>query len=203
MEEVKLMANDMEEIENKSEILYNYLYGDTPGKIVLYSNILLTSVIGPILMSGIVVYEIFGGDSQKRTIVNRLLSGLLVNMAILGLIGGINRTARDCFGLLDYNLALFLRLLIIFFKNTAFVFYNLLTLFRYLFIVVWKRMRGVQDKFWFLVFCLSAYTISLWYIVVLLYNGFHPNGDLLINLAKNLEKNVTLYNNKSTTHDIR
>ena len=57
------MSNITEEIENKTELLYDFLYGDTPGKIVLYSNIALCSLIGPILMLGIVTFEMFGGDS--------------------------------------------------------------------------------------------------------------------------------------------
>ena len=104
-----MMANFTGEIVNKHELLYMYLYGATPGKIVLYSDIVVSSLIGPILMFGIVIFEMFGGDSQKRTIVNRLLSAFLINAAIVSILVGISRITRDTAGLLDYNLALTLR----------------------------------------------------------------------------------------------
>ena len=78
-----------------TELLYQYLYGDVSGKIVLYSNIVISSLVGPILMIGIVIFEMFGGDSQKRTIVNRLLSALLINTAIWSFLSGIIKTSRD------------------------------------------------------------------------------------------------------------
>ena len=40
-----------------TESLYLYLYGDVSGKIVLYSNIVASSLVGPILMIGIVIFE--------------------------------------------------------------------------------------------------------------------------------------------------
>ena len=192
------MANFTEVINDKHELLYNYLYGDTPGKIVLYSNIVLSSLIGPILMFGIVTFEMFGGDSQKRTIVNRLLSALLINAAMLSILVGIRRITRDTVGLLDYNLALFFRISAIFFHIAAGIFYNALTVFRFLFIVVWKRMRGIQDKFWFYLFSFSAYFLSFWFIFWLMITDFPPNDGLLIFLTKeNIaidDRNVTLDN---------
>ena len=185
------MSNITEEIENKTELLYDFLYGDTPGKIVLYSNISLCSLIGPILMLGIVAFEMFGGDSQKRTIVNRLLSAILINISIVGSISGFIRVMRDVDGLIDFNLAMFLMLSCKFFKNAAIILYNVLTITRFLFIVVWKRMTGVHDKFWCYFICCAAYLLSLWFIIVLVSIGFHPNDDLLINLTKEDKENKT------------
>ena len=121
------MEDNTDEIETKTEVLYNYLYGDIPGKIVLYSNLLLSSVIGPILILGIVIFEMFGGDSQKRTILNRLLSALLINIAVSCVINGIIRSIRDAFGLLSFKLALFFRISVLFFMSTAYIFYTILT----------------------------------------------------------------------------
>ena len=185
------MSNITEEIENKTELLYDFLYGDAPGKTVLYSNIALCSLIGPILMLGIVTFEMFGGDSQKRTIVNRLLSAVLINISIIGVIAGFTRVIRDVDGLIDFNLAMFLMLSSKFFKNAAIILYNVLTIFRFLFIVVWKRMTGVHDKFWSYFICCAAYLLSLWFIIVLVSIGFHPNDDLLINLTKEDKENKT------------
>ena len=185
------MDNNTDEIETKTEILYHYLYGDIPGKIVLYSNLLLSSVIGPILILGIVIFEMFGGDSQKRTILNRLLSALLINIGVSSVINGIIRSTRDAFGLLDFKLALFFRISVLFFMSTAYIFYSMLTIFRYLYIVVWKRMRGVQDKFCFQVMCFSAYTLSFWFAAVFYITGFQPNDGLFIYLANDAQDNNT------------
>lgn len=181
-----------------TELLYQYLYGDVSGKIVLYSNIVVSSLVGPILMVGIVMFEMFGGDSQKRTIVNRLLSALLINTAIWSVLLGITKASRDIIGLLDHNTALFLQISARLFSNAAYIFYNILTIIRYLFIVVWKRMRGFQDKFWSSVFCISAYTLSFWFNIVFVMSGFHPDQDLLIRITKNSTENVVLDNNNRT-----
>ena len=175
---------------DRIEIFYNYLYGDITGKLVLFSNLILSSVIGPILMFGIVIFEMFGGDSQKRTIVNRLLSALLINASIAIILTGIIRTIRDAVGLLDYNQALFLRLLVRFFVNSAYIFYNILTVFRYLLIVIWKRMRGVQDTFWAFFFFVSVYTFEVWHISLLFMTNFNPNEESIIYLSQEPERNA-------------
>ena len=174
----------IEVFDNRSAILYDYLYGDATGKTTLYINILLSSLLGPTLMFGIVIFEMFGGDSQKRTILNRLLSAILINSVILSIISGICRIARDVVGPFDYNTALFIRISASFFKLAAYFFYNTLTICRFLFIVVWKRMKGIQDKFWAYFLCILAYVLSFWYVTELLLSGFHPNDDLLINLTQ-------------------
>ena len=69
------MLNQTAHPNYDAELLYESLYGGTQGKILLYWSISLFSFVGPVLMFGIVIFEMFGGDSQKRTIINRLLSG--------------------------------------------------------------------------------------------------------------------------------
>ena len=131
------MSNVTGMFDTRNEALYDYLYNDTGGKIILYFNIVLTSFIGPGLMVGIVAFEMFGGDSQKRTIMNRLLSAMLINAAILSIFYGICRITRDAVGPLDYTTAMFFRISGSFFRLAAYFFYNALTVFRFLFIVVW------------------------------------------------------------------
>ena len=181
-------SDSIEEFKNQSAILYDYLYGDMIGKTILYVNILLTSLIGPSLMLGIVIFEMFGGDSQKRTILNRLLSSILINGAILSMMFGISRVARDVVGPFSYNTALFFRTSASFFKLAAYFYYNTLTICRFLFIVVWKRMKGIQDKFWAYFLGLLAYVLSFWQITERILSGFHPNDDLLINLTQEVIK---------------
>ena len=184
---------------NNTDTLYGYLYGDFSGKIILYSNIAATSLGGPLLMIGIVIFEMLGGDSQKRTIVNRLLSALLINIVLWSLLLGIIRIARDVVGLLEMNVSLFLRISAQFFLNAIYIFYNALTIIRYLFIVVWKRMRGVQDKFWSWLFYLSAYSLSFWINTVFILTGYHPDQGLLICITAETQENVALNNKNITT----
>ena len=152
-------------------------------------------------MLGIVIFEIFGGDSQKRTILNRLLSACLINAAISFIGLGIMRTIRDAIGVFDYNLGLILRLCLRFFVNSGYIFYNILTIFRYLFIVVWKRMRGVQDKFWSYFICFSVWTFEMWHICVLFMSNFDANDALIINLALEPVKNATFDKENTPAND--
>ena len=66
------MLNQTAQPNYDAELLYESLYGGTQGKILLYWSIFQFSFVGPVLMFGIVIFEMFGGDSQKRTIINRL-----------------------------------------------------------------------------------------------------------------------------------
>ena len=184
---------------NNTDTLYGYLYGDFSGKMILYSNIAAISLCGPLLTIGIVIFEMLGGDSQKRTIVNRLLSALLINIVLWSLLLGIIRIARDVVGLLDMNVSFFLRISSQFFVNAIYIFYNALTIIRYLFIVVWKRMRGVQDKFWSWLFYLSAYSLSFWINIVFILTGYHPDQGLLICVTAETQENVALNNKNITT----
>ena len=67
------------------------------------------------------IFEMFGRDSQKRTIVNRLLSVLLINAAIWSFLLGITKGSKDVIGLLDYNTALFLQLAARLFSNAGYI----------------------------------------------------------------------------------
>ena len=184
---------------NNTDTLYGYLYGDFSGKVILYSNVAASSLFGPMLMIGIVIFEKLGGDSHKRTIVNRLLSALLINIVLWSVLMGIIKTVRDVAGLLEMNVSLFLRISAQFFLNAIYIFYNALTIVRYLFIVVWKRMRGVQDKFWSWLFYLSAYSLSFWINIVFIMTGYHPDQGLLICITAETQENVALDNKNITT----
>ena len=184
-------ADSAEDVYLKNEVLYNYLYGDIEWKIILYTTIFLILIIGPILMFGIVIFEVFGGDSQKRTILNRLLSGFLINAAIFGVIIGVSRIVRDCYGLVDSRLGLFIRVARMNVKIASYLFFLCLTIWRYLFIVVWKRMRGVQDNFFSTFISLSIYAFSAWVTIAKLTIGFHPNQVLFIYLSDKPMTNST------------
>ena len=184
-------ADFAEDLYQKNEVLYNYLYGDIEWKIILYSTIFLILFIGPILMFGIVVFEIFGGDSQKRTIINRLLSGFLINAAIFGIMVGVSRIVRECYGLVDSRLGLFMTVARMIVRIASYNFFFCLTIWRYLFIVVWKRMRGIQDNFFSIFISLSIYAFSVWVTIARLIIGFHPNQLLFIYLSDKPMTNST------------
>ena len=185
------MQNLTENLDHEAELLYEYLYGGTQGQLLLHSSTFLFSFVGPILMFGIVIFEMFGGDSQKRTIVNRILSELLIITALWSILVGTTRIARNVFGLLEFDAAMFLRLLTVFFRISIYIFYNLLTISRFLFIVVWRRMRGVQDKFWILLFNIATYSISFWSVICIYILGSDPNSGLLLSIAKISGQNGT------------
>ena len=168
-------AGNAEDFYLKNEILYEFLYGDIDGKIILYITISFIFLIGPILMFGIVAFEMFGGDPQKRTIINRLLSGFLVNCATFGLMMGVSRIIRDGYGLVDSRLGMWLQFTRMVLSNAAYLYYFNLTIWRYLFIVVWKRMRGVQDEFFSTFTTLSIYVFCVWLAVHKIFAEFNQN----------------------------
>ena len=191
------MSNDTQNAENaddlylKNEILYEYLYGDFEGKIILYITIFFIFLIGPILMIGIVIFEMFGGDSQKRTIINRLLSGFLGNVAVFGFMTGVSRIIRDSYGLVDSRLGMCIQFTRMGLKNAMYLYYSSMTIWRFLFIVVWKRMKGVQDNFFSTFITLSIYVFCVWGNVGKIVVGFNPNEPLFIYLYDKPKTNAT------------
>ena len=98
---------------------------------------------------------------------------------------------RDCYGLVDSRLILFIRVARMNAKIASYMFFFCLTIWRYLFIVVWKRMRGVQDNFFSTFISLSIYAFSAWFTVAKLTIGFHPNQVLFIYLSDKPMTNST------------
>ena len=102
------------------DILYHYMFRDNVGLYTLsilkalfrryltynfatilfyYVLLLIILIIGPFLCVTIVLYENFGSDRQKRTIINRLSSHAFLNIAISSFIWSIIRIIRDNVGL--------------------------------------------------------------------------------------------------------
>ena len=187
------MSNVTSEFDEKSELLYTYFYGNMEQKIILYITLFLTSVIGPILGFGIIIFEKFGGDSQKRPIVNMLFSASLLNFSMMGVMMGILRVTRDIFGILDfYYFVIIILLLQRGFKFAAFIFYTLLIITQYLHIVIWKRMRGVKDKFWCPFLNSSTYLISFMLVCFTVCGGITPHRIDFITFDKELKQNETI-----------
>ena len=187
------MTNLTSELDEKSELLYSYLYGNVEQKIILYVTLFLTSVIGPILCFGIIIFEKFGGDSQKRPVVNMILSAALLNFSMMGVMMGILRVTRDIFGILDFHYVVIIILLIQrVFKFAVVIFYTLLTITQYLHVVIWKRMRGVKDKFWWAFLNSSTYLVSFMVVCFTICGGITPHRIDFITFYKERKQNETI-----------
>ena len=142
----------------QSELQYIYLYGDVSGKIILYTAI-GSMFLGYFLMGGIIAYENFGGDPQKRSMLNRLLSMIFSCLFIYTAIKQVSRIIRDTTGLLEFNSALWITFFGRWMKMSLLCFYNELTILRYLMVAVWKRMKVIDDSL--LAFLLMTSTLMV------------------------------------------
>ena len=178
------MSNDTNYVNNSAIMLYEHIYGTTERKILLYISLFLVYVVGPLLALGIVLYENFGSDRQKRTIVNRLLSFGVGNIAVYCVLSGTFRVIRDVCGLLDYRMMVWINSFTLIFKLSGVFFYTEMTICRFLFIVVWKRIKVMDDDFFMRVLGLSTYTITIILPSFAIPLGYDPNDGLLIKLAR-------------------
>ena len=138
--------------------MHENLYGGTWGKIGYYFMIFICHVVGPILLLGIVIFETFGGDPQKRNVINRLMSLCCANMILVMSVNGVFRVWRDLFGLIDVQIMIWIDWAGQIFIGSVTFFLNEMTILRYLYIVVWKRMRGFDDRFWTLFLLILTYS---------------------------------------------
>lgn len=141
----------------KLNSLHTYLYGTVPAKIVYFFMLFITHIIGPILVSGIIIFEKYGGDSQKRNVINRLHSMALMNQILLSILLGVCRVWREIFGLIDFNIMLWIESFAYIFCANYILFMNEMTILQYLYIIVWKRIRVLDDGFF--AFFLSTLTL--------------------------------------------
>ena len=160
-----------------SEVLYEYLYGDPFSRIVYYFWIALVLLLGPLACTTIVLYERFGADSQKRTIINRLSSLFFTNIAIQSIIWSILRILRDSVGLLPTHLITPVILVSVSIKLSSLLFITEFTVLRFMYIVVWKRMRTINDDFWSMVLAISTYLVAI-YLAILVCLGRNNRFDM-------------------------
>ena len=138
--------------------MYYHLYGDSWSKTFLYLfTIFIVHILGPILNSGIIIFESFGGDPQKRNVINRLLSLCCANQIIFALILGFCRIWRETFGLIDVSIMVWIEGFAQTFAKSIILFYDEMTILRFLYIVVWKRVRIFDDNFWTLYLSMLTY----------------------------------------------
>ena len=150
------------ECDSDSNAIYEYLYGDVTSYIMYYAVIVVSVIVVPLLCISIVLYERFGADTQKRTILNRILSFILLNVTILSLFWGVLRIVRDSIGLLPSGSVTWLFFFWKSIGHSTLLFASELAIFRFLFIVVWKRMKAINDEFWMCVLAMSTYVIAFY-----------------------------------------
>ena len=149
--------------DNKLNDLYDYLYGGFPAKAAYFCMTFIVHFLGPIILLGIVAFEKYGGDPQKRNIINRLQSLALINQIMLSLMLGVCRVWRAIFGLIDFDVMVWIESIASIFCANFILFWDQMAIIQFLYIVVWKRFRALDDEFWaFFLFLLTlCWTCSL------------------------------------------
>ena len=167
-----LLENDTEvhqlskEIDNFSHEIYNYLYGDLIPRASYYLILGVIIVFGPLLGITMVLFERFGADSQKRTIINRLCSFVFINVSIMSFTWCTLRILRDNFGLLTSKLFEYISIILMWLDISTLLFITEITVFRFLYIVVWRRMKVINDEFWTTVLSKSTYLVVFYLSMV-------------------------------------
>ena len=158
---VTVNSDILSEVDQISNYIYEYLYGDIVSKICYYIVLASLLTVGPLLSSTVVFYEHFGADSQKRTILNRIFSAIFINISLGSFIFSILRILRDIYGLLPAYLVTWAIYCVKEIRFSGVLFVTELTCFRFLYIVVWKRMKTINDEFWMRFVAISTYLIAL------------------------------------------
>ena len=160
--------NDSDSVAN---YIHDYMYGGIPSQICYHIMIILPTLIGSLLAISIVLYEQFGADRQKRTIINRFLPFIIANLMISILTWNVVRLIRNSYGLLPYQWIAWEFYLRKWLNLSTVFFYNQLTIFRFLYIVVWKRVKVINDEFWITVLSMSTYLITFFFCIIVYLLG--------------------------------
>ena len=165
------------------------MYDNHTSHMLYYSVLVSILVLGPLLCLMIVLYERYGGDRQKRTIINRLSSLIFTNIALQSCICSILRIMRDNFGVLPSHITNNIGLISQTLRMSSLLFFTELTIFRFLYIVVWKRMKAIQDDFWDLVLTSSTFLMAMYFSLSL-----HLCGDQTYDMGQLID--ITEYKEK-------
>ena len=142
------------------ERLHDSLYGSVLCKIIYIFLLVLTHVLGPLAVVGIIAYEKRSGDPKKRNIINRLQTFGLTNQIIFSTILGLVRVWREIFGLIDFEIMIRIECLS-YIAGLNFLFlFNEMTVIQVMYIVVWKRVKEINDEFWAFFLSLTTTCIS-------------------------------------------
>ena len=166
------MLNESETLYSPTKV-YEYLYGNIALYVTYYFGLVLVFILGPLLSLPIVFYERFGADRQKRTIINRLLSLIFINITVQSCIWSLLRLVRSTVGLLEDGSILLIIMFSQVITTSSLFFSTEVTILRFLYIVVWKRMKTINDDFWNVVLMMSTYAFSVFYSTSTCFVGGH------------------------------
>ena len=150
----------------KLEIYHEELFGGPVSSIVYIVLMVVNHIIGPFLLAGIIAYERYGGDPQKRNIINRLQSFGLANLIMTTTIHGIVRIIREIFGLIGLDVMICIECLFCLFACNALLFFAEMSVLQLLYIVVWKRLKAINDEFWACFLATTTHLVSFWVVLV-------------------------------------
>lgn len=156
-------TNSIDIVENSTDFFLNELneslYGSTLAKISFGFMIALNHAIGPVLLLGIVLFEMNGADPQKRNLINILFSLALINLIIFTFLLGGCKLWRQIVGLIEFNTMIVIERVGYIVCTNFILLMDQMTILRYLQIVVWKRVKGLNDGF---LAVLCGLTTILW-----------------------------------------
>ena len=150
----------------KLERFHEELFGYPTARFSQILLLIVCHIIGPILLSGIIAYEKYGGDPQKRNIINRLQSMSIASLIITTEIFGIVKTLREIFGLIDFNAMIWIECLFCMFFCNALLFFAEMSVLHLLYIVVWKRVKAINDELWACFLAITTNLVSIWVVLV-------------------------------------
>ena len=152
-------------LENSTDFLLNELnenlYGTTVAKVGYGFMLILNHFLGPILLSGIVLFEMNGGDPQKRNLINMLHSIALINLIIFSLLLGGCKLWRQIVGLIEFDTIVVVEWIVYTSISNIVLLMDAMTFLKYLHIIVWKRVKGLNDGFLALFLGLTILLTSL------------------------------------------
>ena len=148
------------------ERLFAYMYGSMICKTSYILLLILTHILGPLLLLGIIAFEKRGGDPQKRNIINRLQSIGISSHIIFTIIIGLIRSWRGIFGLIDFDVMIWIECLAYTALSNCILIFDEMAIIQFMYIIVWKRVKGVDDEFWALFLSLATASVSCWMSIV-------------------------------------
>ena len=148
------------------ERFYEELFTDPTEKCSHIFLLIVIHIIGPILLSGIIIYEKYGGDPQKRNIINRLQSIGTASLIIRTEIHGLVIILRETLGLIDLSIMIWIECLFCMFICNAILCFAEMSVLHLLYTVVWKRVKDINDEFWACFLSTSTSLISFWVVLV-------------------------------------
>ena len=175
--------------DTKLERFHEELFGGPTASFLYILLLIVNHVIGPLLLGGIIAYERYGGDPQKRNIINRLQSFGLANLTMCTIIQGIVRIAREIFGLIDFDVMIWMECLFCLFLCNAIFLFSEMSIFQFLYIVVWKRVKTLNDEFLACFLIGTTNAVSVWVVLV----DHLPHGMTVMNLmlhTANLDESI-------------